>query len=221
VVRLAILLHDHLAFQIDSRTLLAPYRRADRCHPSSTETSTRRRAAGVLARRRGMAAWSRGGGRVPPPDRRPCAYAGRAIVTGFERRVARCRVGGQVGHVVAPRSDLQAFSRLAIGDAMVRTGWAWDFYRYSKNAYAAVEADAPAARVWSAIREPPWDWRVRQEPAGSSVLLSPRRSRGASSCASSRPKSRHALGRPVYPCPAQPGSGRSLRGTAALSTFLR
>ncbi len=64
----------------------------------------------------------------------------------YGRTVARCAVAG---------ADL--------GAAMVRLGWAVDFERYSKGAYADEEVQARAARrgLWAGEFEVPAQWRKR------------------------------------------------------------
>jgi endonuclease YncB( thermonuclease family) len=66
----------------------------------------------------------------------------------YGRLVARCSVAGQ---------DLGAW--------LARSGWALDFRRYSRGAYAAETAAARRAQVgaWSGQFEAPWDWR-REHP---------------------------------------------------------
>jgi len=48
-----------------------------------------------------------------------------------------------------------------IGSAMVRSGWALDYERYSKGAYAAeqIEAEQHQRGLWSGSFVPPWEWR--------------------------------------------------------------
>jgi endonuclease YncB( thermonuclease family) len=62
----------------------------------------------------------------------------------YGRDVARCSAGGK-----------------DIGAAMVRAGWAVDYRRYSKGAYAAEEAEAKTAMhgVWAGGFERPEAWR--------------------------------------------------------------
>lgn len=62
----------------------------------------------------------------------------------YRRIVARCRVAGQ-----------------DMGGWMVRQGWALDFPRYSRGAYAGEQASASAERrgVWSGEFQAPWEWR--------------------------------------------------------------
>ena len=62
----------------------------------------------------------------------------------YGRTVARCSVAG-----------------IDLGAEMVRQGWALDFERYSKGAYAAEEAQASAGRrgLWAGEFEVPAQWR--------------------------------------------------------------
>ncbi len=48
-----------------------------------------------------------------------------------------------------------------VGELMVRSGWALDFRRYSKGAYAAAEAQAREAKrgMWAGSFVEPWNWR--------------------------------------------------------------
>ncbi len=48
-----------------------------------------------------------------------------------------------------------------VGAAMVRRGWALDFERYSRGAYAAEQLEAEQAQrgLWSGSFIPPWEWR--------------------------------------------------------------
>jgi endonuclease YncB( thermonuclease family) len=47
---------------------------------------------------------------------------------------------------------------------LVRHGWALDWPRYSKGAYAGPQREAAAARagIWQGDFEKPWEWRHRQ-----------------------------------------------------------
>ena len=51
-----------------------------------------------------------------------------------------------------------------IGAEMVRQGWALDYERYSRGAYADEQKAAWAARagLWAAEFVPPWEWRRQQ-----------------------------------------------------------
>jgi endonuclease YncB( thermonuclease family) len=62
----------------------------------------------------------------------------------YGRRVARCSVAG-----------------IDLGAEMVRQGWAVDFERYSKGAYAPQQREAQQARrgLWAGEFVMPWDWR--------------------------------------------------------------
>jgi endonuclease YncB( thermonuclease family) len=62
-------------------------------------------------------------------------------VDRYGRSVATCTVEGQ-----------------DIGAAMVRSGWALDFERYSRGAYAAQQLEAEQAErgLWSGAFVPPW-----------------------------------------------------------------
>ena len=62
----------------------------------------------------------------------------------YRRTVARCVAGG-----------------VDLGGEMVRLGWALDFKRYSKGHYAALQAEAKAARrgLWDGTFELPKAWR--------------------------------------------------------------
>lgn len=64
----------------------------------------------------------------------------------YRRIVARCRVAGQ-----------------DMGGWMVRQGWALDYPRYSRGAYAGEQSSASAERrgVWSGEFQAPWEWRGR------------------------------------------------------------
>jgi endonuclease YncB( thermonuclease family) len=86
----------------------------------------------------------------------PETAALRALVGGYDltcaavavdrygRTVAMCTVNGQ-----------------DVGAAMVRQGWALDFERYSRGAYAAEQLAAEQARrgLWSGAFIPPREWR--------------------------------------------------------------
>jgi endonuclease YncB( thermonuclease family) len=50
-----------------------------------------------------------------------------------------------------------------IGAAMVRSGWALDYERYSGGRYAAeqLEAEAALRGLWAGAFVPPWEWRHR------------------------------------------------------------
>lgn len=65
----------------------------------------------------------------------------------YRRIVARCTVSG---------ADM--------GSWLVRQGWALDFARYSRRAYAGEEASAKSARrgVWAGSFVRPWEWRGQQ-----------------------------------------------------------
>lgn len=74
----------------------------------------------------------------------------------YGRAVSRCRAGS---------TDL--------GEAMVRAGWAVDYVRFSRGAYASAEAQARRARrgLWAGRFETPSTWRAearqaRPAPAG-------------------------------------------------------
>jgi endonuclease YncB( thermonuclease family) len=64
----------------------------------------------------------------------------------YGRTVATCSVNGQ-----------------DIGSAMVRSGWALDYERYSGGAYLGEQLDAIQAQrgLWSGSFVPPWEWRAR------------------------------------------------------------
>lgn len=92
----------------------------------------------------------------PYPCGRLAALALRNMVTGlkvecwveyrdlYDRAVATCSVGG---------ADL--------GEAMVRDGWAVDWPRYSRGAYAKAEAEARVARrgIWQGDFQRPEEFR--------------------------------------------------------------
>jgi endonuclease YncB( thermonuclease family) len=65
-------------------------------------------------------------------------------VDRYGRSVATCTVDGQ-----------------DVGAAMVRSGWALDYERYSGGAYAAEQLEAEQAQrgLWSGSFVPPWEWR--------------------------------------------------------------
>jgi endonuclease YncB( thermonuclease family) len=67
-------------------------------------------------------------------------------VDGYGRTVATCAVDGH-----------------DIGAAMVRSGWAVDYERYSGGAYAAEQLEAEQAQrgLWAGSFMPPWEWRAR------------------------------------------------------------
>jgi endonuclease YncB( thermonuclease family) len=62
----------------------------------------------------------------------------------YGRTVATCSVAGE-----------------DIGAAMVRSGWALDYERYSGGHYAAEQLEAEQAQrgLWSGAFVPPWEWR--------------------------------------------------------------
>jgi endonuclease YncB( thermonuclease family) len=62
----------------------------------------------------------------------------------YKRAVATCTVGGE---------DMNQW--------LVESGWALDWPRYSKGAYAEAEQAAKAAMtgVWASEFQPPWEWR--------------------------------------------------------------
>jgi endonuclease YncB( thermonuclease family) len=62
----------------------------------------------------------------------------------YGRAVARCTVAGE-----------------DVGAAMVRSGWALDYERYSGGAYAAEQLEAEQAQrgLWSGSFVSPWEWR--------------------------------------------------------------
>lgn len=64
----------------------------------------------------------------------------------WRRSVAVCYVGG-----------------VDIGGEMVRQGYALDWPRYSKGAYAGEQAEARSAGrgLWAGEFEVPWEWRRR------------------------------------------------------------
>jgi endonuclease YncB( thermonuclease family) len=79
-----------------------------------------------------------------------------------------------VGHTVlcAPM-ELDRYARTVsiclagrhdIGSAMVRHGWALDYTKYSKGAYATEQLEAQQARrgLWSSSFIAPWEWRAQQ-----------------------------------------------------------
>ncbi|MFG1402016.1 thermonuclease family protein [Xanthobacter sediminis] len=61
----------------------------------------------------------------------------------YKRTLARCEVGGQ-----------------DVGAAMVKSGWAMAYVRYSSE-YIPQEAEARTAElgIWATEFVPPWDWR--------------------------------------------------------------
>lgn len=65
----------------------------------------------------------------------------------YQRVVARCSITG---------NDMSAW--------LVSQGWALDYARYSKGAYAAAQEDARKARrgVWVGEIQPPWEWREQK-----------------------------------------------------------
>lgn len=69
-----------------------------------------------------------------------CAWLGRS----FDRAVGRCYVGA-----------------IDLGDAMVRSGLAVEYQRYSRGEYRAVELEARGAQrgLWAGSFVMPWDWR--------------------------------------------------------------
>ena len=73
-----------------------------------------------------------------------CAAEGRP--DRYRRIVARCAVGG-----------------VDIGGWLVGQGWALDYVRYSRGAYAAPERQARLSRagVWAGAFQRPWEWRAR------------------------------------------------------------
>ena len=78
--------------------------------------------------------------------------AGRTVsceptdVDRYKRIVAKCSVGG-----------------IELGAWLVGHGWALDYERYSKGAYARHQAEAESAKagVWGGRFEKPWEWRKR------------------------------------------------------------
>lgn len=62
-----------------------------------------------------------------------------------QRPIAECKVGAV---------DVQ--------EAIVASGWAYDYARFSKGLYAPQEGQAKAAKrgVWSMSCQPPWDYRA-------------------------------------------------------------
>lgn len=83
----------------------------------------------------------------------------------YGRSVAQCRAGG-----------------VDLGEAMVRAGWAVEYRTFSHGAYAAVEAQAKAAKrgLWAGTFEPPSAYRADERaevrarapplPSGSCVI---------------------------------------------------
>jgi endonuclease YncB( thermonuclease family) len=61
----------------------------------------------------------------------------------YGRTVARCEAGGD------------------LGAAMVASGWALDYRKYSGGAYAREEAEARrnGRGLWDGAFTPPWEWR--------------------------------------------------------------
>jgi endonuclease YncB( thermonuclease family) len=64
----------------------------------------------------------------------------------YGRTVATCTVNGR-----------------DVGSAMVRSGWALDYAKYSHGAYLGEQLDAVQAQrgLWSGSFVPPWEWRDR------------------------------------------------------------
>lgn len=92
--------------------------------------------------------------------RYPCGEKAKAALTAFLRAAApicetvnRDRFGRQVARCEVSGEDL--------GALMVRSGWAVDWPRYSKGAYAADQGAAEAAGrgLWAGFFVAPWEWR--------------------------------------------------------------
>lgn len=62
----------------------------------------------------------------------------------YGRTVARCEAGG-----------------VDLARAMVRSGWALDYRKYSGGAYAGEQEQARQERrgLWDEVFTPPWEWR--------------------------------------------------------------
>lgn len=94
--------------------------------------------------------------------RYPCGEKAKAALTAFLRAAApicetvnRDRFGRQVARCEVSGEDL--------GALMVRSGWAVDWPRYSKGAYAADQdaAEAAGRGLWAGFFVAPWEWRKR------------------------------------------------------------
>lgn len=94
--------------------------------------------------------------------------------------VERDRYGRFVG-------DCYRADGFSVQELLVRSGWAMDWPRYSKGAYAALQDAAKKERVgiWAGEFQPPWEWRAaaktkQKAPAAIVPLLDT--SQGAGSC---------------------------------------
>lgn len=92
--------------------------------------------------------------------RYPCGENARDALTAFLGAAApicetvnRDRYGRQIAKCEIAGDDLAAL--------MVRSGWAVDYPRYSKGAYAddQDEAEAHKRGLWAGFFAAPWDWR--------------------------------------------------------------
>ena len=106
-----------------------------------------------------------------PEGRQPCTRDGKPWRCGTEAANALDRHldGATVACTVR---DIDRYRRVVakcevrgrdVGNWLVSEGWALDYSRYSKSAYAAAEATAKDAKrgVWAGAFEPPWEWRRR------------------------------------------------------------
>lgn len=59
--------------------------------------------------------------------------------------------------------------------AIVRSGWAMDWPRYSGGAYASEQATAKNERIgiWVGTVQPPWEWRAEQRQAQQPARVAP------------------------------------------------
>lgn len=82
--------------------------------------------------------------------------------------VERDRYGRFVGDCF--RADGRSVSAV-----LVRSGWAMDYTRYSKGAYASEQATANAERagIWQGAFQPPWEWRAEQRDDAAAASSAP------------------------------------------------
>lgn len=83
--------------------------------------------------------------------------------------VERDRYGRFVGNCF--RAD-----GISVQELMVRGGWAMDWPRYSRGAYAGFQEAAKADKIgiWAGEFQSPWEWRAARSPAqGAPVQIAP------------------------------------------------
>lgn len=113
-----------------------------------------------------------------PKSAQPCTdAAGARYLCGSRAAAYLAELIGRNGRVSCVELDRDRYGRVVascsingrdLGDAIVRSGWAIDYVRYSRGRYEAAEEEARDAGrgLWAGDFEAPWEWRTKDRSAG-------------------------------------------------------